>query len=34
MQTRHTETFKIEAVKTTLSHNNGISITKVAKNLG
>ncbi len=33
MQTRYTETFKIEAVKKALSHNNGTSITEVAKNL-
>ena len=34
MQTRYTETFKIEAVKKALSHKNGTRITEVAKNLG
>jgi transposase-like protein len=34
MQTKYTESFKMEAVKKALMHDNGTNITEVAKNLG
>jgi transposase-like protein len=34
MQTKYTKSFKMEAVKKALMHDNGTNITEVAKNLG